>query len=459
MGGGFQALAQAGVQNAEAQAQQKRDMVDEQRKTTLKTLLDDATTPQDKLAAIQAVYHQDPGVLKQHVENMTRKLTGKPSQPVVAPQQAQQTRIGQLAPGKTPDQQALDQQKALAAQQLPELAATGKVQNQIQSDADQQKQQSTLALIDKYITDPEQNKAAKQEFAQKQAGIFGQPKPLTGAAGQPVEFPPGSGLYAKAVSNPDGTTAMVPMPEGWKPVPPKQSMTPRVGTSGGKNVYALLTPKGWVDAGTQAPLKDFRPLPTYAQTGTYRVEPMQNPDGSITSALLNGKTGQFKPLTSTDGQPIAPSLMAQVNQSLEPAIAGDTRLNIMQQNEKDALAGNQQAMLSLVANHIGMTLGAQKGARINQAVWNEAIASAPWLQSVEAKWGPDGYLSGVTITPQQIHQMVGLAKQRRDAQWQQAAQAGKMYGVNIPMPDDLGGAKPAPKKSTMSDDDFLLKVK
>ena len=54
-------------------------------------------------------------------------------------------------------------------------------------------------------------------------------------------------------------------------------------------------------------------------------------------------------------------------------------MNTMDKNLKDALAGDQQAMLSLVANHIGMTLGAQKGARINQAVWNEAVESAPWL--------------------------------------------------------------------------------
>jgi hypothetical protein len=234
-----------------------------------------------------------------------------------------------------------------------------------------------------------------------------------------------------------------------KAAAPKQSMTPRPGMSGGKNVFALLTSAGWVDAGTRQPLKDFRPPPTFAETGLYGVEPMQNPDGSLGSALLNRRTGQFKPITGQGGTPIAPSMMAQVNQSLEPAIAGDTRLTIMQQNLKDALANpeDQQAMLSLVANHIGMTLGAQKGARINQAVWNEAVQSAPWLQNVAAKWGPDGYLQGVTLTPGQMKQMVVLAKQRRDAQWKQAAQAGAMYGVNVPVPDDVGGGAskgPAP---------------
>lgn len=73
---------------------------------------------------------------------------------------------------------------------------------------------------------------------------------------------------------------------------------------------------------------------------------------------------------------------------------------------------NQQAALSLVANHIGMTLGGQKGARITRAAWDEAQDSAPWLQKVGAKFSSDGYLSGVTITIPQAKQMVELAHQR-----------------------------------------------
>ena len=100
------------------------------------------------------------------------------------------------------------------------------------------------------------------------------------------------------------------------------------------------------------------------------------------------------------------------------------RTSTMDKNLQNALRGDQQAMLSLVANHIGMTLGAQKGARINQAVWNEAVASAPWLESVYAKSfhnDPDtgemvfdGWKSGVTLTDDQMHQMVDLAHEQVD---------------------------------------------
>jgi hypothetical protein len=175
--------------------------------------------------------------------------------------------------------------------------------------------------------------------------------------------------------------------------------------------------------------------------------------------MVNRRTGQVKNITSLDGSPIAPALLSQVNKSIEPALESSTRLDTMEQNAEDALRGNQQAMLSLVANHIGMTLGAQKGARINQAVWNEAVGSAKWIQSKTAGWFHlandgtgdmvfDGYKSGVNLTPDQINQMVDLARQRKKLVWKQAQQAGKMYGVNVPIPEDQPSVN-GPKKKEL----------
>ena len=100
------------------------------------------------------------------------------------------------------------------------------------------------------------------------------------------------------------------------------------------------------------------------------------------------------------------------------------RMETMDKNLRHALNGDQQSMLSLVAQHIGMTLGAQKGARINQAVWNEAVASAPWLDTYYAKvfhndpkTGEmvfDGWKSGVTLTDDQMRSMVSLAHEQVD---------------------------------------------
>lgn len=79
---------------------------------------------------------------------------------------------------------------------------------------------------------------------------------------------------------------------------------------------------------------------------------------------------------------------------------------------------NQQAMLGLLFNHIGMTQGAQKGARINQKSVDEAKASTPWLDAKIAEWFHqdqngdyifDGLKGGINLTKPQMEQMVELA--------------------------------------------------
>jgi hypothetical protein len=90
------------------------------------------------------------------------------------------------------------------------------------------------------------------------------------------------------------------------------------------------------------------------------------------------------------------------------------RMSTMDKNLASALKGDQQAMLSLVANHIGMTLGGQKGARINQAVWNEAVETSPWIPRQAARFDSRGLLVGVTLAPEQMRQMVNLAHEKVD---------------------------------------------
>jgi hypothetical protein len=138
----------------------------------------------------------------------------------------------------------------------------------------------------------------------------------------------------------------------------------------------------------------------------------------------------------------------------------------MDQNIIAARNGDQQAMLSLVANHIGMTLGAQKGARITRAIWDEAIASAPWTQTVYAKWFHDdpatgdkvfdGYKTGVTLTDQQMQQMVDLASQKVKILGDSIPQMEKLYK------DELGGkginAAPAEKSAPHPVDQVLDQI-
>ncbi len=208
----------------------------------------------------------------------------------------------------------------------------------------------------------------------------------------------------------------------------------KAGTSQGKNVYAHFNTdlNSWVDSNTGLPIKDFRPMPTYAQTGNYGLDVAYDNEGTAHAVLMNRKTGQVTPAPAglTAG-----SQGKNIEAVRNDAIAADTRLRVMLDNEREALKGNQQAMLSLVANHIGMTLGAQKGARINQAVWNEATESAPWMAAIGAKWSPDGYLQGVTLTPEQVRQMTDLGKSVRNIKWQQAQQTAQANGVAMNVPE------------------------
>ena len=230
--------------------------------------------------------------------------------------------------------------------------------------------------------------------------------------------------------------------EGGKPVQ---------GTLNGRPSWGLYDPqKGWVNAN---PGVDFgkpmaagwAPPPNFAETGMY--EPVITYDPT-TQQFTPGKFDKRTGKTTTSPGPnqsfaVPPSIGKEIETAREIARESDTRLRVMRENEADALKGNQQAMISLVANHIGMTLGQQKGARINQAVWNEAVQSAPLLQRARAQFNKDGILSGVTLSPDQIKQMVGLAQQRRDLQWRQAVETAQQNGIAIAAPkEDTGATTP-----------------
>jgi hypothetical protein len=135
------------------------------------------------------------------------------------------------------------------------------------------------------------------------------------------------------------------------------------------------------------------------------------------------------------------------------------RFNVMQNALPDALAGDQQAMLNLLANHLGMTMGLQKGARLNQALIEEAQKSTPWLQGMQAKFDSRGYLSGVTLTPQQMNSMVKLAQSRADQDFQsyQRAQGAAKGGYGMNGTPSAGPNVPPtmPKIPPRTADDYL----
>lgn len=172
-----------------------------------------------------------------------------------------------------------------------------------------------------------------------------------------------------------------------------------------------------------------KPPSVNVNSGTWALE-----DGPNGPMLFNSKTGGVKD---------APSGMAKFGtgakqtalglKTYAPALDSAERLNVMAKNYEDATNPqhpDQQAMLSLLANHLGMTMGLQKGARISKDIVQEAQKSQPWLQGLGAKFSSDGYLSGVTLSKPQMRQMVELGKGRFSQDMVKAGSEAKYQGVD-----------------------------
>lgn len=118
-------------------------------------------------------------------------------------------------------------------------------------------------------------------------------------------------------------------------------------------------------------------------------------------------------------------------------------LTLMEQNYKAATQpgpAQQQAMVSLLFNHIGMTSGAVPGSRQSRATIEEAEKSTPWIQGMIAKWFHydaaddkyvfDGLKGGVNLTKDQMDQMVDLARNRVGVQRQVLQSMSEAPGFN-----------------------------
>jgi hypothetical protein len=118
--------------------------------------------------------------------------------------------------------------------------------------------------------------------------------------------------------------------------------------------------------------------------------------------------------TTGAGEPFGGKVPPEVKKSFDNYNQALERFAVMEDAYPKALKGDQQAMLNILANHIGMTMGLQKGSRITQAIYNEAETASPLLGRILARFDARGYLQGVVLTPEQMGQMVELAKVRRD---------------------------------------------
>lgn len=134
----------------------------------------------------------------------------------------------------------------------------------------------------------------------------------------------------------------------------------------------------------------------------------------------------------------------------QPAMLADVRLLRMRENMRDALSNptNQQAMLAILYDHIGMTLGEVKGARPNRAAVEEAEKSGNFTGRLAARFDKEGYVTGVVLTPQQMQQMVALGESRRPQMWQMARDQARTFNLGLTEPDPIPGLDRVPDVTT-----------
>jgi len=189
----------------------------------------------------------------------------------------------------------------------------------------------------------------------------------------------------------------------------------------------------------------------YAAAGQMPQQPQRQlmavpqPDGS--QKIIEATPGTIIPAGATTpsgasggNNAFDKTLAENAAKDIATANGADFRFRSMQSSYPRAVKGDQQAMLNLLANHIGMTMGLQKGARITQALLDEAQKSTPWLKNVESKFDSNGYLSGVTLSKMQMDQMMDLAKDQRRNSWEQAGTSADQAGVRgkVKFPADVG---------------------
>jgi hypothetical protein len=165
----------------------------------------------------------------------------------------------------------------------------------------------------------------------------------------------------------------------------------------------------------QQPDGSIQAVPVETSTTTTRGQ-LPLPPGSPQSKGAPGGGGSAK---VGQGVTVGGKIPAEVDKAQTTYQQSVSRYNVMVDALPRALAGDQQAMINLLYNHIGMTTGLQKGARITRDIIEEARTSAQWMATLLARIGiGNGFemspelLRGVVIPPETMENMVSLAENR-----------------------------------------------
>jgi len=237
-----------------------------------------------------------------------------------------------------------------------------------------------------------------------------------------------------------------------QPAAPRD-MNAKPGTLDGKPAWGIQTEQGWIDPETRQVIHGFKPQPTFAETGLY--EPVQIPvaGGGMQPGVFDKRTGTTRPV-APERATIPKAAQKEIDENLATArgfdrlekAQGDILKGVQEHGEPGPMGGgpylNGPESMQFIANHIAMTFGAVKGARVGRDIIQEHVKARDLGQELEAI--AQHVLSGGVITYQQAQQMAETAKINRKTAWAQAKQAAENYGQPdaVKLPSDLSGEAP-----------------
>lgn len=441
-------------------SREKAAREDEQRQAQLQNITNAGLSPEQQRDAIQQLYAKDPSALKRHVENLFGRLVGRKAQPV-APAYAPQSVTTQAAPlkvgnetlpapapvtvnypgakthaerlaqdlsgGKTKEQQALDLfNQESAAQEDAKLSRAQKMFQWYQGLTPEQQRIAGPMLG---IRTPEDLKLYRLSTGQTVYLNAADPASIPAGA-EPVAT--GAAAQGPSLVSLGGVPMAVKDPQTGKTYSKQQIE----GGNVPEDVAALW--KSGNEAYQTAQTTKQKQFDREQQAILKRQEISNN-------NMLSRMAIQFRNMLSAGSFRAATATVEKLQQAYSTSVTLDAR---MKQLEPEALKGNQQAMLAILANHIAMTTH-QPGAamRPTKELFDEAAATQPWMQKITKRFDANGVLVGVVLSPEQIKQMVGLAPIMVQADKDALEKTKSMLSDALnPQFND----KPAPKKPSTS---------
>ena len=134
-----------------------------------------------------------------------------------------------------------------------------------------------------------------------------------------------------------------------------------------------------------------------------------------------------------------PPNRGDINKISLPELEADKRYLIMEEAVRHP---NPQGDVALTFNHIGMTLSAQRGARITNAEIQRAIISRSLPEDLQALWSR--VINGQFLTPQERQNMLALARHNRELIWRENWEIAVSERLADHMPNTMKGLPPVP---------------